>query len=317
MSHRATAEDTAPPPSRWLHRAALATACLVFPLIFVGAGVTSNDAGMAFPDAPTSNGAWINPDGGAWLRDTQKLWEHGHRLIGWTVGVSAIAGAALSLKSGRRSAARLLCPLVLAAIIAQGVMGWKRVWDVSTAWAMMHGIFGQVCFCMAAMAALVTSRAWVEARPVPPASGTAFLRRLCVFATVAVFLQLVLGAALRHFGGGHAVVAHVLWAIVVVFVIGWSAMWVLGQFPGDRLVTPAARALGILGAIQLILGGAAWLVTLGPDTQMGALTWIAPTAHVAVGALVLVSSVLLTIGVYRVAPAGESSLRAARAPLTA
>ena len=40
---------------------AIAVACAVFPLIFVGAGVTSKDAGMAYADWPTSAGHLVNP----------------------------------------------------------------------------------------------------------------------------------------------------------------------------------------------------------------------------------------------------------------
>jgi cytochrome c oxidase assembly protein subunit 15 len=299
------------PDARWLRRAALATAILVFPLIFVGAGVTSRDAGMAFPDAPLSNGALLNPDGGDWIHDPQKLWEHGHRLIGWTVGMSAIVSAVLALRGSRR-AARILSPLVLLAIIAQGVMGWKRVWYVSTVWAMLHGVFGQICFCLACVAALVATDAWARVRPMTSAVPSAtVLRRLCLFTTVAVFVQLVMGAALRHFGGGHALVAHVLWAIVVVSVAGLVSMWVVGQFPGLRLVAFPGKMLGTLTALQLILGGASWLVTLGPVAADSVWAWLVPTAHVAIGALVLVSSLLLTIAVYRVVPPALTSQGAA------
>lgn len=276
---------------------------LVFPLIFVGAGVTSRDAGMAFPDAPLSNGALLNPDGGDWIHDPQKLWEHGHRLIGWTVGLSAIVSAVLARRSGRR-ASRILSPLVLLAIIAQGVMGWKRVWYVSTLWAMIHGVFGQVCFCLACAAALAATDAWTRATPqIPPPVNGGVLRRLCLGTTAAVFLQLVMGAALRHFGGSHALVAHVLWAIVVISLAGLVSMWVVGQFPRQPLVVVPAKLLGMLTALQLILGGASWLVTLGPATSSGVWGWLVPTGHVAIGALVLVSSLLLTVSIYRVVPA--------------
>jgi cytochrome c oxidase assembly protein subunit 15 len=317
MPDAAPSNPTRPGHDRWLARSATLTALLVFPLLFVGAGVTSKDAGMAFPDAPLSNGSLINPDGGAWIRDTAKLWEHSHRLIGWTVGMSAIVSAILGIRASHRPAVRVLAPLVLLAIILQGMLGWKRVWDVSTTWAMVHGVFGQVCFCLAATTALLASRRWSDAVPRAGVPAFSFLRRLCLFETAAVFLQLIMGAALRHFGGGHALVAHVLWAVVVIFTTGWVAMWVLGSFPGDRLLTPFAKTLGMLGATQLILGGAAWLVTLGPAAAAGALVWIVPTAHVAVGALVLVSSLLVTISLYRITPATEPASRAEGAPLAA
>ncbi len=60
---------------RLLHGIALATACAVFPLILVGAGVTSKDAGMAYPDWPTSGGHLVNPT--AWWQQSDTRWEHG------------------------------------------------------------------------------------------------------------------------------------------------------------------------------------------------------------------------------------------------
>ena len=59
---------------------AVALAVALLPLIVVGAGVTSKDAGMAYPDWPTSGGHLVNPPG--WWQGEKTLWEHGHRLLG-------------------------------------------------------------------------------------------------------------------------------------------------------------------------------------------------------------------------------------------
>ena len=74
---------------RALHVFAVLMACAVFPLIIVGAGVTSKEVGMAFPDGFTANGHfWTNPPG--WFAAEDTRWEHGHRLLGRTVGILAI-----------------------------------------------------------------------------------------------------------------------------------------------------------------------------------------------------------------------------------
>ena len=79
--------------SRWLHRLAVLSVCLVWPLIWVGGLVTTYDAGMAVPDWPNTYGynLFLYPLS-TWLTGPFDLFiEHGHRLLGAVVGVVAIA----------------------------------------------------------------------------------------------------------------------------------------------------------------------------------------------------------------------------------
>lgn len=274
---------------RALSLAALLTACAVFPLVFVGAGVTSTDSGMAYEDWPTSDGYLVNPP--SWWQADNTRWEHGHRLLGWAVGMLAIVVATLSWRSG--GIVRLGGVCLLVAIIVQGVLGGMRVREVSTALAMVHGVWGQLCFCLACTIALVTSKKWhsTEDRRSFPAAG--FLQRLCLFGTVGVFIQLVLGAALRHFDSTPALVGHLLWAVFISLIIGWIAMWVIGRFGSDHLLGLLGRATVILLILQLLLGGLAFVATRlthGPSP----LATFAPSAHVAFGALLLACIVSLT-----------------------
>jgi cytochrome c oxidase assembly protein subunit 15 len=249
---------------------------------------------MVFPDWPTSNDKFINPDGW-WAQDAMR-WEHGHRLIGWVVGMLAIVLVALSWKSGGRL--RLLGLLTLVAICVQGLLGGLRVSEISTTLAMVHGVWGQICFCLACSTALLASRSWVERQTPQRVHAGVLLQRLCLFGVATILIQLILGAALRHFPQGSFLVAHVLWAIVAVFLAGWLAMWVGGSDFRPRILVHLGRALGGLMATQLVLGGFAWVVTFGPSGSSAFLTWAVPTAHVAVGSLALVSAVLLTISVH-------------------
>lgn len=280
----------------WPFWAAAATAVSVFPLLFVGAGVTSKDAGLAYPDGFTSAGHFLTNPPGWWDSDSTR-WEHGHRLLGRAAGILAIALALAAWQS--RGAVRTLGVVTLGAIVVQGVMGALRVDQVSTTLAMLHGIWGQVCFCLACVTALRASRWWVSTGPPLELRTGHVLRRVCLLTTAAIFLQLALGAALRHFPSGHALVAHVIWAIVVVFFIGWTSMWVAGHGFGNRLLLRLAQTLGLLAAAQLFLGGFAWLVTMAGTAWSELATWLVPTLHVGVGALVLVNAVLLTAAVFR------------------
>ncbi len=282
---------------RILHYLAVATACAVFPLIIVGAGVTSQDAGMAFPDWPTSNGHLLNPPN--WLQENDKLWEHGHRLIGWVVGMLAIASAVIGFKRGKPI--RQLAIATLLAIIVQGVLGGFRVWEISTPLALLHGIFGQLCFGLACTTALLSSKSWHNYDGGPHrVQGATTLQRLCVVLVASVFIQLLSGAIYRHMAISAAVLIHVLWVVILALVVGWVAMWVITQHSSQSLMGKLGRALAGLMALQLFLGGSSFLIIVLKMTKSPTLIWAVPSAHVAVGALMLVCSLSLALCSYRV-----------------
>ncbi len=280
---------------RSLHVIACLTAIMIFPLVIVGAGVTSKEAGMAYPDWPTSDGHYVNPPG--WFDQVATRWEHGHRLIGWVVGMFAIVLVFFTWGCG--GYVRWLGLGTLVAICVQGVMGGVRVVEISTLWAMVHGIWGQICFCLASVTALVVSRSWQEPAKMIPIVGANLLQKLCAFTSFAIFIQLSLGGGLRHFNCQYSLVLHLLWAVVVAMLIGWIVMWVIGLQRSGELIQKMGWILGLLMVLQLILGGFALIVTVMGGLQSDLLIWAIPSVHVAVGALLLVSSVLLTLLSYR------------------
>jgi len=286
-----------PTSSRLLHAFAVATAVAIVPLMLVGAGVTSKGAGMAFPDWPTSNGALLNPTG--WLSEEHKLWEHGHRLVGWVVGMLAIGMAATSWRRGGWVRAAGLATLL--AIIVQGVLGGLRVREISTELAMVHGIFGQLCFCLACIAALITSKPWAASmlsRMTMPAA-VAF-RRTAALTALCVLIQLVLGAALRHFGYGWALAAHLIWAAVTILMLGVLTFWILEHYEGVPMLAWLGRALVLLIGVQIFLGGGALLVTVMGQNWPKFIDWSVPSAHVVVGAILLACTVVITLCGYKV-----------------
>ncbi len=331
------------PPNyhRGLHLLAIATACAVFPLIIVGAGVTSQNAGMAFPDWPTSNGHLLNPPN--WLVETDKLWEHGHRLIGWVVGMLAIATAissfrrgwmqknnklqkrgtrlfdrvvsmfvstvaVLSFKRGNRLAQFAIATLL--AITVQGILGGFRVWEISTPLALVHGIFGQLCFGLACTTALLSSKSWLAYDGGPHlVRGATFLQRLCLILVISVFIQLLSGATYRHMAINAAVLIHVLWVVILSLVVGWVVMWVITQHSGRTLMGKLGRILAGLMVVQLFLGGSSFLIIVLEMSKSPLLIWAVPSAHVAVGALMLVCSLSLCLCSFRVLrPAPEAAV---------
>src|SRR6186997_3734563 len=90
--------------SPWPHRWAVVLACATFPLVWVGGLVTTTDAGMAVPDWPNTYGynLFLYP-WQSWLAGPWDLFiEHGHRLLGMTAGLLAIALLATTAMVDRR-----------------------------------------------------------------------------------------------------------------------------------------------------------------------------------------------------------------------
>jgi cytochrome c oxidase assembly protein subunit 15 len=292
--------------NRGLNRYAILVACATFFLIIAGALVTSNDAGLATPDWPLSNGQVFPKMVG------NLFWEHGHRMVATTVGMLTIVLTIWILMKEKRSWVRKLGVFALLAVIAQGLLGGLTVklmlpLAVSTA----HATLAQLFFCTTVSLAVFTSRSWMEARPIPEVKGSLSLNYLCSTALVTIFLQLILGATLRHSATWdkhlptELILAHIGGAITVTIGLGSAAIATLRRYKDEKFLTrPAMVALSLLG-VQLCLGVAAFMTRLAsPNDPQPLNPMIGITvAHVACGALVFVSTIVLTLRTYRVLPA--------------
>ena len=122
-------------------------------------------------------------------------------------------------------------------------------------------------------------------------------------------MQLIFGAVLRHTGS--RLDAHLLFAFLVALHIFLLARRVLGVNSETKTIGQSMPLLllGLL-AVQLMLGTGAFFAKLTAfgETFATALTVTITTAHVAVGALMLVSSFVLTLKIYRFADAPKSLL---------
>jgi cytochrome c oxidase assembly protein subunit 15 len=291
--------------NRGLNRFAIVVACATFFLIIAGALVTSNDAGLATSDWPLSNGQVFPKMVG------NLFWEHGHRMVATTVGMLTIVLMIYILAKEKRSWVRKLGVFALLAVIAQGLLGGLTVkLMLPLAVSSAHATLAQLFFCTTVSLAVFTSRSWIEAKPLREEKGTTSLRYLCTAALVAIFVQLILGATLRHSATwdqqlpGELILAHVAGAIAVTVTLVNAAVSVLRSY-GDQpfLTRPAVIAVSLLG-VQLCLGIAAYMTRLAsPNDPQPLNPMISITvAHVACGALVFVSTIVLTLRTYRVLP---------------
>ncbi len=290
---------------RGLYRLAILGAVSTLFLVFWGGTVTSNDAGMAFPDWPTVEGQnmFVYPPS-KWVGD--KFYEHTHRLAGAFVGVVMIVLAYGTQRLEPRRSVRVLGWILLAGVIAQGVMGGVRVRLDSVPFAIAHGCFGQVFFSAVVCMAVVMSRGWSESSGEAPVYGRG-LKWFCVFTTLVVFCQLIAGAVYRHTGQGLAI--HVGGAIGVTLVVSWLAMWVSGEYHQYRLMNRLVRILAGLFVVQLALGVGAYVSTMDYDAARPAtlVEWLVPSLHVAVGASILAISSALAVSVFQVSRRGTQS----------
>jgi cytochrome c oxidase assembly protein subunit 15 len=109
---------------------------------------------------------------------------------------------------------------------------------------------------------------------------------------------------------------HILGAFVVTFLAIWTVARVYRYYATVSALFRPAMILGILLAAQLSLGVGSYLVRLASreDVQPGALMVAVTTAHVATGAAVLVTSLLLTLQCRRLLIPAKTKLRMTSAP---
>jgi cytochrome c oxidase assembly protein subunit 15 len=294
----------------------LFVAIVAFLLLIAGGLVTSNNAGLAVPDWPTSFGSLYRMPrmiGGV-------KFEHGHRMVAEFVGLLTIVVAIWTWFVDKRRWMRILTLGAVAGVIAQGVIGGIGVRQMLPPWvSTMHATFGQTMFCALAAIAVFTSRSWLEEPAEKLLRKDALpLLRQCWMLIGFLYLQLILGAAFRHVwtkwgppGSNHWAVPkvvhvflypHILNALVVSGLLLYVSFRALRRHSSIvHLRRPALWMIFLLAA-QLLLGVSAYIVrvTWGVNEVQPTLGLVAVTvAHLGVGALILAWTVVLTIQAYR------------------
>ena len=294
----------------WLHRYATFVAFATYLLIIAGALVTSNDAGLSVPDWPTSFGSFRMPRmvGGV-------EFEHGHRMVAGFVGILTILLALWVWAKDSRRWVRWVAFGAVMAVVAQAVLGGITVLfylpaPISTA----HATLGQIFFCLTSSLALFTAADWRWDEPKFEDRSSPSLQHLCVATTGVILLQLILGAAYRHSGIGIA--PHIVGACVVAALVTWVVVRILKGFSQEPGLARPAMLLGSLLLVQLVLGIGSYFMRVETTNAAQPLAPIVDitTAHVAVGALVLLSSLYLTYQTHRFLTSSAAEAKVAAAP---
>ncbi len=295
----------------WLHRYASFVAFCTFLLVIAGALVTGNDAGLSVPDWPTSFGSFRMPRmvGGV-------KFEHGHRMIAGFVGILTIILAICIWARDSRRWLRWTGFAAVMAVLAQAILGGITVlFFLPVAISTAHATLGQIFFCLAASLALFTRPGWRwdEAKVEDAASPS--LRHLTSVTTGVILVQLILGAVYRHSKDG-IISPHVVGACVVTLLVGWIVYTVLMNFAQQRGLLRPALLLGGLVVVQLFLGMGSYVMKMAERNAPQPLPPAVDitTAHVAVGALILVTSLYLTYQARRFLSPGKHEVEVTSAP---
>jgi cytochrome c oxidase assembly protein subunit 15 len=266
-------------------------AAFTFLLVIAGGLVTSTGSALAVPDWPLSFGkVFPKMEGGV-------FYEHGHRMIAATVGFLTIILAIWLWRAAQEPLLKMAGWIALGLVCAQGILGGITVLLKLPAVASVgHACLGQIFFswicCIAAMAwsssfPAVSGRESMDPPSKPTGDDVKRLRRLALMTTGFVLFQLLFGAIYRH--TGMLLHMHFLGAVLVFVHILLLSKRIRNTIPSDLwLSRPASLLVGLL-FVQIGLGVYTWQ---RPDVPNA-------TAHVAVGALILAISSVISLESFR------------------
>lgn len=203
--------DTSTIEHRWLRRFTYFVIFATFTLILIGGKVTSFEFGMAIPDGVLTGG-WISlfAPPKHWFHDTDKFWEHTHRIMGSIVGMLTVAMTIWLWVTQRHRPWLCWMGVVMVLMVCfQGYLGATRVDFNSLAIAFIHGIGGQLILCGWVVIAAALSRPWLSRLKATAKRKRTHenvpLRWAVRVLLVLLLVQLTLGSAVRHFKADKAI----------------------------------------------------------------------------------------------------------------
>lgn len=309
----------------WLFAFCVFALCWITPLLFAGGFTTSIRAGMAFLDWPLSNGS-LNPTD--WMLESDMRAEHSHRLLGMIVGLLSLSLLLLTWLREERSWMRVLARVLVLVVVLQGVLGGARVrFDalntmadhnvVAQSFAVAHACGAMIVVGILVALTIGSSKRWIAHQGGLTRAVPASLKRWGIVCTVAIFLQILVGAIMRHAEAGMAIAqfpmaqpgsllpaywnfdvaihfAHRVGAVIVtgVLLIFLSQLWA-------NKTTRRAFKLGILAVLGLLI----LQVYLGALTIWTVKNPYVATIHHLIGAFLLASTWGITFLTHRPAKA--------------
>lgn len=328
--------------ARWLNRFAWFAAVATLLLICSGGMVTSKGVGLAVPDWPTTFGynMFLFPVS-RWIGGI--FFEHTHRLIASAVGFLTII---LAVWLWRTEAwLRHLGVLALGSVIVQGILGGLRVTMLKDEIGILHACLAQAFLALLVFIALVTSNFWRTLANVDV--NLAPLKTMAIAITIAIYVQLALGATMRHQHRDLAILdfptANGAWlpdtsADALARINAWRDARAFSNVTAPQIwLQMTHRFLALLIAVAVIAFSLRvwkqrvnslkrlsilWATILVCQLTLGAWTiWSnkaadVATAHVAVGATMLCLGVIISAILWHGAPAREGLKHTGKMPVS-
>jgi cytochrome c oxidase assembly protein subunit 15 len=296
-------------PNIWLSRFAKLTCLSTYLLIVVGSLVTTTGSGLAVPDWPLSFGQFFpEMKGGV-------LFEHGHRMVAGAVGIMMTALAVWIWLVEKRRWLKMVALGAWFAVVVQAILGGITVLNqLPVSVSVSHAALAMMFFAMTAFIALATDKSWARGEEsTAPSHPADRLTKFTVYAAAVVYIQIILGAIMRHMGAGMAIpdwplsygqiipprldvatigfnFAHRTWAWVTAAVLVILFLKVRKYAKRDHGLHTWAHMLAGLVFVQILLG--AWTVWSIKD-------YVVTTLHVATGAAIWITSVAVLIRTLR------------------
>src|SRR5438067_5901578 len=183
---------------KWLNRFTWFICVAALFLICSGGMVTSKNVGLAVPDWPTTFGynMFLFPVS-KWVGGI--LFEHTHRLIGSVVGFLTIILAVWLWLRDDRPWVRSLGVIALGGVILQGILGGLRVAKMKDEIGIFHACIAQAFLGLLVVIVLGTTNFWqtLANLRIDPLK-LAQMKTIAIGITLAIYLQLALGATMRH-----------------------------------------------------------------------------------------------------------------------
>ncbi|MDB5102441.1 MAG: cytochrome c oxidase assembly protein subunit 15 [Fibrobacteres bacterium] len=294
------------------HYYGIALSICTFLLLFAGGMVTSTNSGLSVPDWPTTFGKnmFLFPPS---MMKGGIFYEHGHRLFASLVGLLTVGNCLAVWFLDARKWLRWTGALALFLVIVQGVLGgmtvrYKLPMPVSAA----HACTAELFFGLTVFMAFATSRSWLRAAP-----GRLRLslpeQALSLAFCMAVFLQILVGAVMRHSYAGLSIPTFPLaygqivppfwnFGIIVHFLhtrVGASLLVILGALLIFTVMTSKRLPRSVKGLAGFLAFALIGQCLLGMMTIWTGKAPVPTTFHLSLGALVFATGLLLFLAIYR------------------
>ena len=190
---------------KWLRHFSKLTVFSTLCLIFIGALVKSHEVGLSVPDWPTTYGYNMftfpldEMVGGV-------FYEHSHRLFASFVGMLTIILAIWIQIIEKRMWLKKIGFIALGLVIIQGLFGGLTViFFLPTAISMIHGVIAQTFLLLLIFIAFCLSNEYFNGFSNYPSKNNQLISKWSILMLSVVFIQLILGAWMRHINAGLAI----------------------------------------------------------------------------------------------------------------